>query len=94
MVRVVEEGESMSVPLREAKGVFPPMVAEMVATGEETGEMEKVLLLTAKIFEKMLETYVKRMNALIEPLLIVFLGGVVGFVFYALISGILTMYGV
>ncbi|MCK4620808.1 MAG: type II secretion system F family protein [Desulfuromonadales bacterium] len=94
MVRVVEEGESMSVPLREAKGVFPPMVAEMVATGEETGEMEKVLLLTAKIFEKMLETYVKRMNALIEPLLIVFLGGVVGFVFYALISGILTIYGV
>jgi type II secretory pathway component PulF len=66
----------------------------MLATSEETGEVEKVLLLTARIHQKMLENAVSRMNAMIEPLLIVLLGSIVGFVFYALISGMLAAYGV
>ena len=90
----IMEGKSMSEPLKMAEHVFPPMVAEMAATGEETGEMEKVLRLTAGVYQKMLETYVKRMNTLIEPLLIAILGGMVGFVVFALMAGVLTMYGV
>jgi type II secretory pathway component PulF len=89
----IMEGESMSEPLRRARTIFPPMVAEMVNTGEETGEIEKIFDLTAEIYEKILEANVKRMNALIEPLLILFLGGIVGFVFYGLISGMLAVYG-
>ena len=90
----IMEGKSMSEPLKMAEHVFPPMVAEMAATGEETGEMEKVLNLTADVYQKMLETYVKRMNTLIEPVLIVILGGMVGFVIFALMAGVLAMYGV
>ena len=94
MVDNILEGKNMSEPLREAKHVFPSMVAEMTATGEETGEMDKVLTLTANAYQKKLETFVKRMNALIEPLLILGLGGIVGFTFYALIAGVLSAYGI
>jgi type II secretory pathway component PulF len=89
----VLQGENMSEPLRRARAVFPPMVAEMVSTGEETGEIVKVLDLTADIYEKILEANVKRMSALIEPLIILVLGGTVGIVFYGLISGMLAVYG-
>jgi len=68
------------------------MVASMVAVGEETGSLDSSLAVAADIHEKILDTYVKRVNALVEPLLIVVLGGIVGFVAWALISGILTMY--
>jgi type IV pilus assembly protein PilC len=86
-------GEGMASTLRQEEGVFPPMVAEMVATGEETGEMVQVLELTARIYHKMLEAYVKRMVAVIEPLVIVVLGGMVGFVIMALMMGVMSMYG-
>ena len=89
----VLEGESMAMPLRRARAIFPSMVAEMVSTGEETGEIVKVLDLTSDIYQKVLESNIKRMNALIEPLLILVLGGIVGFVFYGLISGMLSVYG-
>lgn len=85
-------GEGMAASLRNAESVFPPMVAEMVATGEETGEMEKVLELTAKIYQKTLEDFVKRMNAMIEPLLIIVMGGMVGFVVMGLMAGVMSMY--
>ncbi len=85
-------GEGMADSLRNAESVFPPMVAEMVSTGEETGEMEEVLRLTAQIYQKMLESFVKRMNAMIEPLLIIVMGGMVGFVIMALMAGVMSMY--
>ena len=87
------EGESMSQPLAAATGIFPPMVSEMVRTGEETGEIVKVLELTADIYQQMLETNVKRMNSMMEPIIIVVLGGMVGFVILGLIMGMLAVYG-
>ena len=86
-------GENLSASVREASFIFPPMVAEMIAVGEETGGLDNALNLTAKIHEKLLRTYIKRMNSLIEPVLIITLGGIVGFVAWGLIAGILTMYG-
>ncbi len=88
----IMEGESMADTLRKHERIFPLMVTEMVATGEETGEMVMVLQLTAQIYQKMLEQFVKRMNAMIEPILIVIMGGMVGFVVIALILGIFSMY--
>jgi type II secretory pathway component PulF len=85
-------GEGMAETIRGADNVFPPMVAEMVATGEETGEMVRVLDLTAAISQKMLDRFVRRMSSLIEPLLIMVLGGMVGFVVVALMLGVLSMY--
>ncbi len=93
MVDNILEGESMSTTLAEHTDIFPSMVCEMVRTGEETGEMVRVLELTADIYQSMLETNVKRMNALMEPLIIAVLGGLVAFVMYGLISGMLAVYG-
>jgi type IV pilus assembly protein PilC len=89
----VTSGENLSASVRDASFIFPPMVAEMIAVGEETGALDDALSVTAKIHEKLLQTYVKRMNSLIEPVLIFTLGGMVAFVAWALIAGILTMYG-
>lgn len=93
MIEHVLDGGRMSVPLLQSRAVFPPMAGEMISMGEESGEMERVLNLTADIHENLLEVMVKRMNAAIEPALIVVLGGIVGFVMYALISGMLAVYG-
>ena len=87
-------GENLSAPIKAADYIFPPMVASMVAVGEETGSVDVSLGIAADIHEKILQTYIQRMTAMIEPLLIIFLGGIVGFVALALISGILTMYQV
>ena len=87
-------GESLSSPIKAADFMFPPMVATMVAVGEETGRLDTSLSLAADIHEKILKTYVDRMSALIEPILIVVLGAIVGFVAWSLISGVLTMYHV
>ena len=93
MERRITMGENLSAPVRDASFIFPPMVAEMIAVGEETGGLGDALNLTARIHEKLLQTYIKRMNSLIEPVLILTLGGIVAFVAWALIAGILTMYG-
>jgi type IV pilus assembly protein PilC len=87
-------GENLSAPIKAADYMFPPMVASMVAVGEETGSVDVCLGIAADIHEKLLKTYIQRMTAMVEPILIVFLGGIVGFVAFALISGILTMYKV
>ncbi len=88
------KGDNLSAPIKAAPHIFPPMVASMVAVGEETGSVDQSLGIAADIHEKILNTYIARMTAMIEPLLIIVLGGVVGFVAFAMISGILTMYQV
>ena len=85
-------GERLSTPIKGASYIFPPIIATMVAVGEETGRMDSSLAIAADIHEKMLQTYVNRLSALIEPVLIVVLGSIVGFVAWSLISGVLTMY--
>ncbi len=87
-------GENLSTPIMAASYLFPPMVASMVSVGEETGSVDVSLGIAADIHEKILQTYIQRMTAMIEPILIIILGGLVGFVAFALISGILTMYKV
>lgn len=93
MERRITRGESLSAPLKSATHLFPPMVADMVAVGEETGKMDTTLELVASIHEKMLKTYIKRMSAMIEPALILAIGSIVGFVAWSFISGVLSMYG-
>lgn len=94
MERRIALGENLSTPVRDASFIFPPMVAEMIAVGEETGGLDNALNLTARIHEKLLQTYIKRMNSLIEPVLIFTLGGIVAFVAWGLIAGILAMYAI
>ena len=93
MVERVMYGENLSDPLLEPGSMFPPMVGNMVKVGEETGGIDSSLLMVADIYGKLLETSIKRMITMIEPFLLVVLGGMVGFIAVSLIGAILASYG-
>jgi type IV pilus assembly protein PilC len=73
----VREGESMAKPLAKHK-VFPPMVVQMIAVGEETGQVDVMLEKVAAFYNQEVEASVDALTSLIEPLLIAIIGGAVG----------------
>jgi type IV pilus assembly protein PilC len=73
----VREGESMAKPLAKHK-VFPPMVVQMLAVGEETGQVDVMLEKVATFYNQEVEASVDALTSLIEPLLIAVIGGAVG----------------
>ncbi len=79
----IQEGIPLSYPLEES-GVFPPMVVKMIAVGEKTGKLEHMLSKIAQFYEEQAETAIAAFTSILEPLLIVFLGIVVGFIVVAL----------
>ena len=79
----VKEGESIVNPL-EASRVFPPMVISMVDVGEETGELDTMLYKVADTYDEEVAVLTESLTKLMEPLLIIFLGGAVGFIVIAL----------
>jgi len=79
VAREVKAGKSIAVPMRRM-AVFPPIVNQMIAVGEETGELDTILLKLADFYEHEVDTVVAGLTAIIEPILIVALGGVVGFI--------------
>jgi general secretion pathway protein F len=80
----VREGEGLAAPLRRS-GVFPPMVAQMAAVGEKSGEMESMLLRVAEAYEHQVEMSISGLLSLLEPLMILFMGTVVGFIVMAIL---------
>lgn len=86
----VREGESLAGPLTKS-GVFPPMVTRMIAVGEKSGQMEKMLLKIAEFYDDQIDAAVEGMTSIIEPLLIGFLGIVIGFIVIALFLPIITI---
>ncbi len=79
----VRHGESISGPLA-THPVFPPMVVHMMASGEETGALDEMLAKIAEFYDQEVEATTESLTALIEPLMIAFLGGVVGSMIVAL----------
>jgi type IV pilus assembly protein PilC len=75
----VREGQRISAPLA-ASGMFPQMVTQMIDIGEETGRMSEMLIKIAQFYDQEVEVAVKALTSLIEPMLIIFLGGIVGFI--------------
>jgi len=73
----IERGETISAPLKET-GVFPPMVTQMIAVGETTGALDTMLAKIADFYEEEVDTAVAGMLTLLEPVMIAFLGIVVG----------------
>lgn len=73
----VEEGKTLSEPLAETQ-VFPPMVVQMIHVGEQTGALDQMLAKIAEFYEEEVDTAVSGLTKLIEPVLIVFLGVVIG----------------
>jgi general secretion pathway protein F len=72
----VQEGNSLGQTI-ERSGVFPPLVSHMIKTGEKTGELEKMLVHLADAYDQEVERKINTMISLIEPLMIVVLGGIV-----------------
>jgi type IV pilus assembly protein PilC len=73
----VREGESIAKPLAR-HAVFPPMVVQMLAVGEETGQVDTMLSKVSTFYDNEVEAMVDALTSLIEPLLIAFIGGMVG----------------
>jgi len=80
----VTEGAGLSGPLQEA-AIFPAMLAQMAAVGERSGELEGMLLKVAEIYEHQVQTRLSGMMALLEPLMILLMGSVVGFIVLAIL---------
>jgi len=86
----VRGGDLLSDPLSEEK-IFPPMVTRMIAIGERTGALEMLLEKIAEFYDSQVKAQVKGLTSLIEPLLIAFMGIVVGGVVLAIFMPILNM---
>ncbi len=76
----VMQGEQMSQPMAAATDVFPPMVVSMVAIGEETGGLDTMLDKIAEYYEREVDEAVDQLTAAIEPIMIIFLGFIVGLI--------------
>lgn len=75
----VKAGKTISEPLRSMHA-FPPIVSQMVAVGEETGQLDEILTKLAGFYEKEVDTVVAGITSIIEPILIIVLGSMVGFI--------------
>jgi len=73
----VSEGESMSKPLEQGR-MFPPMVVQMISIGEESGNVDAMLSKVADFYDEEVEQAVKALTSLLEPLMMVLIGGMVG----------------
>ena len=88
----VEQGSNLSEPI-EACGLFPPMIAQMIHIGEETGNVDGMLVKAADYFEEEVEIATGSLTSLMEPLIIVVLGAIVAFLVLALYMPMMSMYG-
>ncbi|HPI92578.1 MAG TPA: type II secretion system inner membrane protein GspF [Deltaproteobacteria bacterium] len=86
----ISEGKSMSEPL-EQTGIFPGMVVQMIAVGEATGAMDQMLSKIADFYDEEVDTAVEALTSALEPMLMVFLGGIIGFVVVAMYLPIFQM---
>ncbi|MBN1832529.1 MAG: type II secretion system F family protein [Deltaproteobacteria bacterium] len=86
----VKEGDRLSKSLEEA-GILPALGLQMIIVGEESGRLEEMLSQVAGSYEKSVKETVKRLTALLEPVMILFMGLVVGFVVISMLMGIFSM---
>jgi general secretion pathway protein F len=86
----ITEGQSIAGPLQKS-GQFPPMVIHMISIGEKTGELPEMLKNVAETYEEQVSTKIEGLTSLLEPIMIVFMGGLVGFIVMAVMSPLLDM---
>jgi type IV pilus assembly protein PilC len=87
----VKSGGTLAHPIEQA-AVFPPMVGHMVSVGEESGQLEAMLTKVADFYEAEVDTKVKALTSLIEPAMIVIVGGMVGFIVIAMYLPLFSLY--
>jgi type II secretion system protein F len=86
----LREGKAVAQTLEET-GVFPPLAVHMISVGEETGRIEEMLTKVAETYEEDVQTTVKRFVSLLEPLIILVMGAVVGFIVISMLLAIFSI---
>jgi general secretion pathway protein F len=86
----IQQGESIAVTLKRS-GHFPSVVTHMIAVGERAGQLEQMLANVADAYDADTETKLARMTALLEPLMIVFMGGAVAFIVFSILMPIMDL---
>jgi type IV pilus assembly protein PilC len=89
-INAIKEGESIAAPLSR-EDVFPPMVIQMIDVGEASGSLDKMLSKIADFYDEEVDAAVEGLTALLEPMLMVFLGCIVGFIVVAMYLPIFKM---
>ncbi len=86
----IKEGESIAAPLKRS-GEFPPLVYHMIAIGERSGQLEEMLVNVANAYEAQVEVRITAMTSLLEPAMIVGMGGGVAFIVFSILMPILQL---
>jgi type IV pilus assembly protein PilC len=91
VIESVKSGGSIADPLKR-NAIFPPMVAQMIAVGEETGNLDTMLSKVADFYEDEVSAAVKALTSILEPIMIILVGGIVGFVVIAMYMPMFKVY--
>jgi type IV pilus assembly protein PilC len=91
VIESVKSGGSIAEPLKSAP-IFPPMVAQMIAIGEETGNLDTMLSKVADFYEDEVAAAIKALTSILEPVMIVLVGGIVGFIVVAMYMPMFKVY--
>jgi type IV pilus assembly protein PilC len=86
----LRRGELLSASLQKTK-IFPPMIVQLVSTGEESGKVDELLRKAAEFYEREIRNTVDSLAAIIEPFLIIILGGIVGGILICLYLPVFSM---
>jgi general secretion pathway protein F len=86
----IREGQSVADPLRKS-GLFPPLLVHMIAVGEKSGELEQMLSRAADAYDGEVEASVSALSSVLEPILVIFMGGVVLFIVMAILLPIFDL---
>lgn len=87
----VEQGESLAKPMVD-HWFFPPLIIQMIQVGESSGELDEMLKKVSEIYDQEVQESSDRLQALIEPVMIIFLSGVVGFIVLSIIVPMFSMF--
>jgi len=88
----VSRGGTISAPMAKAPNVFPAMVVQMISVGEETGALETMLGKVADFYEEQVEAAVKALTSILEPVMIVLVGAIVGFIVISMYMPMFRVY--
>jgi type IV pilus assembly protein PilC len=91
VIASVKRGGTISAPLAQAP-IFPAMVTNMVGVGEETGALDAMLGKVADFYDDQVEASVKALTSIMEPIMIIVIGGIVGFIVISMYMPLFTVY--
>jgi type IV pilus assembly protein PilC len=91
VIASVKRGGTIAAPLAQAP-VFPSMVTHMVGVGEETGALDEMLARVAEFYEEQVEASVKALTSILEPIMIIFIGAIVGFIVISMYLPLFEVY--